>query len=730
MSKHKIWISALILQILPINLLAHKADEQNSLNLNRIEITKESEPENTEKSGLYTTKQMNTATGLELSIRQTPQSVSVISNRLMKDLNLHDAKDALGYATGIHTTSELGAYRFMSRGFEIDNIQEDALASPAASSAQGSLNTAKELSELIFYDRVEILRGVAGLTQSNANPGGTINLIRKKPTKDFQAILGLSAGSYSRYKGSFDVSGALNSSKSVSARIIGSLSASNSFKDIVSEDRGAIGAAVGFDIGDSSVFNTGVIYQKTSETPDIYGVPAIDKNGDRLNLSPKSYFGAKWSRRVFEKINSFSEFTHYINDDLSVSAKLNYTTSKGKLKFGQFWNNFGVRRQKYDTTSDEINLKLETMGKFELFGNEHDMFLNSQISRDKFTGDDRWAELRPLTGFDIKNFNHDAIAEPNWNSPALHLKHYLKMDQRSFSGGVRLNLTDSLHLLTGGRFSEVRYANESYNLLLNTKSPEEKLSNSKFTPYAGLTFDVAKNHSLYVSYAEIFKPQMSKNAKNEFLKPVKGSNYEAGLKSEFFEGNLNSAISFFQTIQENKAIPDPNLYPSKFWVSEGKVRSRGVDVEISGKASKNWQIFAGYTLNKSIYLQDEKTNPTLAPHSKGENATTYIPRHIFRFYSSYNPPMFKSLSVGAGMRYQSKTGSYYKTGFGAAPEQKAYALFDANINYKINKNFDVNFSIKNITNKKYFLNSMIRSANMHNYYGEPRNLMLTVNYAY
>lgn len=149
----------------------------------------------TEGTGSYTTGNMSTATGLNLSIRETPQSVSVVSNQLIKDLNLKDVDTAMNYASGITLYRDSGRDRIVSRGFNIDNIQEDGVASSVSITAQGTLGFSKEFTDLEFYDRVEVLRGVAGLTQSNGEPGGTVNLVRKRPGDELGVNLGLSMGS-------------------------------------------------------------------------------------------------------------------------------------------------------------------------------------------------------------------------------------------------------------------------------------------------------------------------------------------------------------------------------------------------------------------------------------------------------------------------------------------------------------------------------------------------------
>ncbi|WP_249291624.1 TonB-dependent receptor plug domain-containing protein [Campylobacter curvus] len=168
----------------------------DDVNLSEVTTYGTSDISATEGTGSYTTQNMNTATGLDLSIRETPQSVTIIPDQLVKDLNLNDVDKALSYAPGITTTSRFGMSLPMSRGFNIDNIQEDGMQSTTALAAQGLYGQSKEHTDMAFYDRVEVLRGVAGLTQSNGEPGGTINLARKRPQREFGANLSLGGGSW------------------------------------------------------------------------------------------------------------------------------------------------------------------------------------------------------------------------------------------------------------------------------------------------------------------------------------------------------------------------------------------------------------------------------------------------------------------------------------------------------------------------------------------------------
>lgn len=409
-------------------------------------------------------------------------------------------------------------------------------------------------------------------------------------------------------------------------------------------------------------------------------------------------------------------------------------------------NSHNIRFRQYDNSSDEVNVKVSLDGKYELFGRKHDFFINASASREKFEEQDKWSPNQTLSslGLGIYNWNSGAIAQPNWNSTDQNVISYNRkftptIYQQAVSLGTRYNFNDDLHLLIGGRFSRVKYGYYVENFLDQSQSGKrERPTKSSFTPYADLTWDFADNHSWYVSYAQIFKPQNAKDIDGNFIDPVVGYNLETGIKSEFFGGNLNTSIALFETIQKNRAIDDPTNWD--FSVAEGKVRSRGVDVEINGAISDTWNIFAGYTYNKSEYMNDRHYPLGAVEYFKGADAKKYIPKHLFKIYTTYDfiLPQSQKLSLGTGVRYQSKTsGIYMPSNLTSGnpisyyvPEQKGYALWDAHISYKINDNFDVTFAVKNITDKKYYENTHNRTAGMNNYYGEARNFALTFNYTY
>ena len=600
-------------------------------------------PYQTEKSKSYTTSSMRTTTGLDLSAKETPQSVSAITQQQLKNRGTTTLADALKQTTGINVIQDSGRYRFQSRGFYIDQIEEDGLSSTVPGSSSNPNRTSSSSTSLDIYDHVEVLRGASGLTQGNAEPGGTINVIRKHPTEDFQAQGYIQAGTWNNMRSMADVSGGLNKDKTIRGRMVAAGGSSDSAKNNVSKDDRLLYGVLDFDLNPNTLLRIGALYEKSNETPDYYGIP-MGLNSSDSGLSTSTYLGANWSNIEYEKYNFFTELEHNFNDDWKISGKVNANFNQSITQFsglaqlttsyaGLTDSNSNLKtnnKQYYDNDGKEITTKINLNGKYNLFGNTHDLFVIANYS--KLNENSEWRRVLDSTAYNVWTFSPNMISQPNWNDDsALDNNTFYKtqIEQTALALGTRLNFLNDFHLLLGGRYTQYHYKGSTYYRIYDGKYDGEyatsDIKKNKFIPYAGLTYDITPNTSAYVSHTEIFKPQSVRNSAGEVLSPVVGKNDEIGLKSAFFNNRLNTSLALFQIEQENRAIY--NTAPLSDF-ADGKVRSRGVEAEISGKITNQLDLFAGYTFNKSEYLETESTS-----YPAGTNFSKHTPEHMLRLSS-------------------------------------------------------------------------------------------------
>lgn len=249
-----------------------------------------------------------------------------------------------------------------------------------------------------------------------------------------------------------------------------------------------------------------------------------------------------------------------------------------------------------------------------------------------------------------------------------------------------------------------------------------ELTTSKLIPYFGLTWDVTPNSSIYLSYTAIFKPQSGKYTSGEVVDPVEGTNYELGIKSDFFNNRLNTSAALFFIEQENRPIWDAN----RDWVlSTGTVTSQGLELEVSGEVANGWNLFAGYTYNKSEFRNNESSL-----FKKGMTYSALTPRHLLRFYTSYRlPGAAHRWTVGTGAQIQSQSDIGQQSD-AIHMLQGGYAVWNANVQYRFNDHLDVNFVVNNLFDKTYWREVNNRTYRMNGYYGDPRNFLLRANYRF
>nr|WP_314741684.1 TonB-dependent siderophore receptor [uncultured Haemophilus sp.] len=713
------------------------AEEASQDELSTVDVVASSGNTLTEHNKSYTTSAMKTTTGLTLSPKETPQSVSVITKSTLDERAITSMEDALKTTTGVNVITDAGYYRFQSRGFYIDQIEVDGISSTVRGSSDNTYRDPQSMTDLAIYDHIEVVRGATGLTQSNGEPGGTINAVRKRPTSEFQANGNFVFDTHGKARNMTDISGTIGAG--VRGRFISVLENDPTQKDIAKDNKkGTFYGVLDTDIGSNSQLTVGALYQNTNTTPDVFGVPMAPNSAD-AGLGVDKYMGFDWNRNKNRKWNIFAEFETFFNEDWKLTNKVDYIKSWDVNKFGYVanatnsftglvrGNTIGVNNiQRYDNKGDQISLQSNLTGKYELLGRKHDLFVTYTYKRE--TSDSRWRRIRNSTQFDPYSFNGSEIAEPRWDTDYNDQTFYdHQIYENAVSFGTRFNILENLHLLAGTRYTQwKRVGNTNYDWWNNRADSDPDihthLKRSRFIPYAGLTYDLTPHQSVYFNYSSIFKPQSGLGADKKVIDPLLGTNYELGWKTDWYNGKLNTAVALFNITQKNRPIyvVDNNYDGGGYYATTGKVRSRGVDIEISGNLTEDWQLMFGYTFNRSKYLRSESTR-----YFSGENFSKHTPKHMLRLYTSYNLPIDqKRWTVGAGVSTQSKTESLNGI------RQSGYAIWDANIRYEVSKNFAVNLIGKNLTNKRYYENNRVRTAGINNHYGLERTGVLSLDWSF
>ena len=380
---------------------------------------------------------------------------------------------------------------------------------------------------------------------------------------------------------------------------------------------------------------------------------------------------------------------------------------------------------RWNSDSDRSNIDVNANGSVTMFGRQHELLVGANSITNR--ANSKQSAFFPAVAIpDIFNFDPYSVPEPD--DSLYPYTSGTKTDTRQYGvySSGRFSLSDPLKLILGARMSWYKTRNDSLNLVTDTSTTGREISyNHEVTPYAGLVYDLDTTYTLYASYADIFTPQTAQFTKTgEMLDPLVGANYEIGIKGEFLNGDVNASLALFRIDQLNRALEDQSRpcagAPTTGWcyVAAGKVRSQGLEAEVSGRITPSWNLFAGYTYNETEYLED-RVNQGLPFRSQ-------TPRHLFKLWNQYRLPMDGGRwSLGSGMNAQS---GFYALNGAVRSEQSSYAIYKMSLAYQINPKTSLSLVINNVFDKVYY--SGIRGVDIGNVYGDPRNAMLTLRMRY
>lgn len=691
--------------------------------LNQITLT--SADAVTEGTGAYTTGAMNTATGLAMAPRDTPQSVSVITDQQLRDQGATSVVEALRKTTGVAVIRDSGNYRFQSRGFYMDKIQEDGNNSIAPAGGINPYRSAVGLSDIGIYDRVEVVRGPTGLIQGTGEPGGTVNLMRRRPNRDGGGVASVSLGSWDKARTMLDYSAVLNPEATLRSRFIGVGQKAGSFRHGVDEWSGTLYGIVERDLGADTVLRFGGLYERRKDEPDYYGIP-MGLDGTDLHLPRTTYLNTDWSKLARDKANAFAELSHGFGNGWTLDVTGNYTVYDSVSPQASLTASSGLGPEgmasigdlyRYDNHSKQLALQARLQGEYTLLGRDHQLFAGISYLRDSFTS--RLRRVLDSSSFPLRGFDGGAVPEPDWNDAGLldrDVRYRYRYSEIGANLGTRMELSDGLHLIAGARHTRYSYDGRTHYVTYggapDGEVATEDLGRNRITPYLGLTYDLRPEVTLYASYTDIFKPQLQYDAQRRMLPPVTGTNIEAGVKAALLDGRVNASLALFRIVQENRAIYDTAAQAS---FADGKVESRGVEAEISGEVIPGWNLFAGYTWNISKYLEWEA-----ATRPAGASFSAHTPRHMLRLHTSYELPVDGGRwTLGGGVQAQSGTESLYGI------RQGGLAIWDASLRYDFDEQTSVQLVVNNLLDRRYYESNRLRTNGLNNFYGEPRNLLLT-----
>ncbi len=698
--------------------------ESGVTTLVEMKVTAQAERDGTtEGSGSYTaTGPQTSATPLALTLRETPQSVSILTRQQIDDRAMITLDDALRNVTGIVVRK--GDYvgdsgGFNARGFEISNMMLDGM--PISTGANGTFNPDND--SLDIYDRVEVVRGATGLMTGAGTPSASVNLVRKRPTADRQAQITALVGSWRNLRAAVDAGGALNEAGTLRARAVVTAQDSKQFYNISHDRNHQVYGIVEADVTPTTLLAAGFHYRRVDNDGNLPSLPMREDGSFYPDLSRSTNLGNAFDYWKQTDKTAFAEITQQLGGDWNARLVANWKRPEQDLLFSSVSRESGTlyqNSQRYVLDSKQDSYDLSLKGSFMLFQHRHELAFGASARKYDLTANGGWADYSWTTdGPVVDPYNWDANAVPRPFIDMTLWTQNLITKQKSFYAVSRWHLAEPLRLILGAR---VHY--------YDFESPRDGASfkvKNEVTPYAGLLYDIDSRHTAYASWTEIFQPQSSIDRDGNYLKPITGVNYEAGAKGEYFDGRLNASVAVFLIQQQNRAVADlagPNPCPGRSFGycsrASGEIESKGVEVEVSGALTASWQIVAGFTHAVAKYTKDTDTSLI------GTLYRPELPRNQFKLSTMYKlPGALQRWRIGGNVYVQSRVNGSWDN---FQSEQKAYALFGLQVSYRPTEQLDLRLVVNNLFDKHYYANIGWNSGG--SVFGAPRNAILTAQYRF
>ncbi|MBJ9419803.1 TonB-dependent siderophore receptor [Acinetobacter oleivorans] len=690
--------------------LSH-AQESEVQALQTIQVKASNDEQSSEQTKAYNVKNSSSATKLNIEAKETPQTINVVTRQQIEDFGLTSTRDVLKNTPGVTVSNqETERTTYMARGFEISNILTDGVGFPLSGYNYNNTNP-----DTYFYDRVEVVKGADSLTNAFGDPSATINNIRKRPTQEFQASGGVSYGSWDTQRYEADVSGAIIPSGKVRGRIMGYEQTGDSYLDRYSSERNGFAGIIEADLTDSTLLTAGYSQEQNKPNANNWGaLPLLDANGKQI-LYDRSYNpNPDWAHWDNETQNAFVELKQKINDQWTAKLTYNYLDTKHNSRLLYYYgypkaDGSGVSLTPWGGQEHQekhaVDFNLE--GTYKLFNREHEASLGYSYVRShqqdkQSTGTINDSNVIKSTTTDWSSWTPQSITWSDFTEAANY-----KQNINSIYAATRLHLNEELKLLLGANYVQAESKGESYG------SPMS-YSESKVSPYVGLTYNFTPEYTGYMSYTSIFRPQtgIDKDT-NQALKPIDGKSYEMGVKSSWLDDRLTGTLSVFKTEQNNYPLRSSDGNPLNRKVPTSDLESQGVEVGLSGQITNNVNLSFGYA---QFSIKDIKN---------GGEARTYNPNQTLNVLTTYTPPVLPKLKVGAGLQWQDGI-KLYDSNVNSTIKQDAYALVNLMASYEVNDHITLQANGNNIFDKKY-LNSF---PDGQAFYGPSANYTVAVKFKY
>lgn len=716
------------------------------------------------KSKDYISEYSFAATKIAMKNTDLPLTLNTITKELMNDRQAFQLGEVMKNVSGVSPSSYYNQYNI--RG--ISQNEEGQIINGLRTRQSYFLQPMTS-----NIERVEIFKGPASITMSSVDPGGTINLVTKKPLKNARHEVSITGGSFDTYRATADITGPLNKNKTLLYRFNGAYQNAKSFRDNVNNNGFLLSPSISYIPNEKTAINVELIYNALDGNLD-RGQPIFGAIGGQTNLNstPKSLnLGAPEDYFKTRELIIMGSLSHHFSKQLSFNASYmkqmwreNLQEHRTTNAFVPNINNEAIpslammqfiqRKQKWKV--DNVNAYLNFNFKTGLIDHQTLVGYDAQLWEKRDGGLQNAAR-----GFILKNGNAVTSFDPalteqyeivNYNGILLPKPNVTPFDLTP--GAINhqgadfsvLNIMNVLptalttthaayiqHLLTWKKFkilSGIRQ--EWFKDVTNFKKPTEtSFTNNQLLYRLGITYSLTDQINVYGTFLTGYQPQSNTvslmpntgsftgAASAARFKPLTSDLKELGVKSNLF-GKFSFTMAVYEINQKNILINSNNPAEPDELVQRGADRSRGFETELTGYILPQWHIYGGYSYIDAEIVSDAK--PELNGARKENTSKNSV--NLWSRYNFSNIDKIKNLGVGLGFLYQSSKVPWFTRSF----ELPAYATLDAALYYSLSQSkILLSFNVNNITNTSYWIGAQ---NYLRLFPGVPRNYLATATYKF
>ncbi|MFW2551945.1 TonB-dependent siderophore receptor [Aliarcobacter butzleri] len=688
---------------LSMSLLSQTFAQETTV-LDEIKVSTENSNYSTQNDNYYKTKSQS-ATKTDTPIRETPQSVQVVSNEIIKELNAVKIEDVLDYTSGVSRQNNFAGMwdNFSIRGFAGNENTGMSLLKNGFADNRG-YNAPRDTANI---ESIEFLKGPSGSLYGNSEPGGTINIVTKEPKFTSEHSIKTDVGSYDFYRMALDSTAPINDN--LAYRLNVATEKKGSFRDHIESQRYVVAPSLLYAINDDTfVSYMGEFIEQ--KAPFDRGIALID--GKNV-MNPKNFLGNPDDGDVTLKNQTHQlKLEHYFSD--SWSSRMGVAYKNNSLKgFGSevtpatkiTTDSINLRTRYRDYSSDDIQFQADLQNVTDIKDATNTLLFGVETYR--FEQDS------------ILYTNKDTVRVDNIRSNPTYtvLKTglgSLSTDKYEEQKGVALFVQDEVaykdfRFLTGLRYDEVRMDNVNH-----LDSSSVKQNDYAVSPRVGITYLIDDMWSVYTTSGTSFRPNTGTDIDGKTFESERSVSIETGLKFESEDKKTGGTLSLYQIEKKNVLTKDPN--DDLFSIAAGKVRSKGIEFDFNGKITDNIKANFNYTYTDAKVVEDSTY--------EGKELLN-IPKHTSSVLLMWEDTLSlnSSYGIGTGVTYVGRKAGNVNNDF-YLPDYTTAKIVSY---YKVNKELNFSLNIDNLFDKEYIASSYDRSWLT---VGNPRTATLSMTYKF